>query len=304
MLSNFDLSTLHQLSLSSGHANFAKETNMKSTLKVITMHALLFAMATQVAAQSSLYFEAQTISKKGKKNKISTQKLHWEPQKTAIIICDMWDQHWCATATERVKEMAPRMNEAINQARQKGVTIIHAPSSTMDFYKGYPQRLPIQNAPMTESSKSIKDWYYLDTNSEDELPIDDSDGGCDDPSSDCVHCEVWTRQIETIEIADTDLISDSGPEINNYLTQHNIDQVIIMGVHTNMCVLGRPFGIRSQINLGRQVLLVRDLTDTMYNPAMHPKVDHDEGTALVIQHVEKFWCPTIDAAQLIDNEVR
>ncbi len=30
------------------------------------------------------------------------------------------------------------------------------------------------------------------------------------------------------------------------------------------------------------VALVRDPTDTMYNPAMAPYVSHDEGTALVI----------------------
>lgn len=36
---------------------------------------------------------------------------------------------------------------------------------------------------------------------------------------------------------------------------------ISMGVHTNMCVLGRPFGIRAMVGLGRNVVLVRDLID-------------------------------------------
>ena len=30
--------------------------------------------------------------------------LKWEPAKTAIIICDMWNQHWCKGATRRVGE--------------------------------------------------------------------------------------------------------------------------------------------------------------------------------------------------------
>src|SRR5688500_3082271 len=57
-----------------------------------------------------------------------------EPRGTAIIVCDMWDQHWCKGATDRVGEMAPRMNEVIEAARKRGMLIIHAPSETMDFY--------------------------------------------------------------------------------------------------------------------------------------------------------------------------
>src|SRR5438477_2418754 len=36
--------------------------------------------------------------------------VEWDPAKTAIIICDMWDQHWCKGASARVAEMAPVMN--------------------------------------------------------------------------------------------------------------------------------------------------------------------------------------------------
>ena len=142
-------------------------------------------------------------------------------------------------------------------------------------------------------------WYYCEKQFEGELPIDDSDGGCDTPS-DCVDCAVWSRQIEAIEIFDEDGISDDGGEINNFFELKGIKNVILMGVHTNMCVLGRPFGIRSQIKLGRNVVLVRDLTDALYNPKMKPYVSQAEGTGLVIEHIEKFWCPSIESRDLID----
>ena len=32
--------------------------------------------------------------------------------------------------------------------------------------------------------------------------------------------------------------------------------------------------------------------DALYNPAMPPYVSHEEGTALVVGYIEKFWCPT------------
>jgi nicotinamidase-related amidase len=246
-----------------------------------------------------LQFEGRYLKKNSGNSDERFKKISWNPEETALIVCDMWDQHWCATATERVKEMAPRMNEFINAARQKGVTIVHAPSSTMEFYADFPQRQKMMQLESAPASAEILDWYYLDSKKESELPIDDTDGGCDDPESDCVHCEVWTKQIDLIGIKDQDCISDSGREINDYFTSKNIKNVILVGVHTNMCVLGRSFGIRSHVNLKRNVVLVRDLTDTMYNPEMTPKVSHDEGTALVIRHVEKYWCPTISSDELL-----
>ena len=42
----------------------------------------------------------------------------WDPARTAIVVCDMWDRHWCRGATERVAQMAPRMNEVLTAARQ------------------------------------------------------------------------------------------------------------------------------------------------------------------------------------------
>jgi hypothetical protein len=68
---------------------------------------------------------------------------------------------------------------------------------------------------------------------------------------------------------------------------------VMMGVHTNMCVLGRPFGIRQMVRLGKHVVLARDLTDAMYDPRQPPFVSHARGTELVVEHIERYWCPSI-----------
>ena len=70
---------------------------------------------------------------------VKEKTVEWDPSKTAIIICDMWDQHWCQGATRRVGELAPAMNRAVAAARAKGVLIIHAPSSCMDAVQGPPR---------------------------------------------------------------------------------------------------------------------------------------------------------------------
>jgi nicotinamidase-related amidase/type 1 glutamine amidotransferase len=232
---------------------------------------------------------------------LAEAKVSWDPGKTAIIVCDMWDRHWCRGATERVAELAPRLNAVISEARQRGVLIIHAPSDTMKFYPDWPQRQRARSAPDAAPPSGMNRWHSLDPAKEPPLPIDDSDGGCDDHPP-CETGTPWTRQIAAIQIAPEDAISDSGREIYNLLEQHRRDHLIIMGVHENMCVLGRSFGIRQMVSIGKKVLLMRDMTDTMYNSRQRPYVSHFAGTELVTEHIEKYWCPTITSADFLGGE--
>jgi hypothetical protein len=121
--------------------------------------------------------------------------------------------------------------------------------------------------------------------------------GCDCAEK-CPIRTPWTRQIAAIEIAPEDAVTDDGQETWNLLATRGIKRVLILGVHTNMCVLGRPFAIRQLVRLGVEVALVRDLTDTMYCSRMRPFVDHFSGTDLVVEHIERHWCPTVTSADL------
>ena len=51
---------------------------------------------------------------------IVQKSISWEPKKTAVIICDMWNGHYCKGAAARVAEMAPRANQFVAAARQRG----------------------------------------------------------------------------------------------------------------------------------------------------------------------------------------
>ncbi len=229
---------------------------------------------------------------------VAQRQESWDPNRTAIIVADMWDRHWCESASDRVGELAPVMNRVIAEARERGVLIVHAPSNTLDAYEGTPQRQRAVDANRHEAPEGfdLNAWCYLDESVESELPIDDSDGGCDKPCSDGQPCEeswTWTSQIADIEIHEEDAISDNGQEVYNLFMDAGIENVIVMGVHTNMCVLGRSFAIRQMANLGINVVLMRDMTDAMYNPEMPPFVTHFRGTELVTEHIEKYWAPTI-----------
>jgi type 1 glutamine amidotransferase/nicotinamidase-related amidase len=213
----------------------------------------------------------------------------WAAAETAIIVCDMWDKHWCDFATAGVDALAPKVDNLLKKARAAGVQVIHCPSETLGFYQDSVQRRRMQAAPPAElpAPKEVK---------EPPLPIHDKDGGC--PGIEKFYM-AWTRQHAAIVIADEDGMSDNGREIYNYFRQNGIQNVLYVGVHTNMCVLGRSFGIRQMTRWGLNCALVRDLTDSMYNPAYPPKVSHDEGTELIVEHIEKYWCPSITSAELV-----
>jgi nicotinamidase-related amidase len=240
----------------------------------------------------------------------------WRPAETAIIVCDMWDSHHCLNAVRRCVEVAPRMNAVLSKARDQGVLIVHAPSSCMDPYKDHPGRKLAQLAPKAASLPAdISQWCRSIPSEEKGIyPIDQEQGGEDD---DLAEHKVWQdklaalgrnpkspwkSQIGLLTIGDRDAISDSGVEIWNLLEARGIKNVVLLGVHTNMCVLGRPFGLRQMAKNGKNVVLMRDMTDTMYDPSKWPFVSHFAGTDAIIEHIEKFVCPTITSVALLGGE--
>jgi lysophospholipase L1-like esterase/nicotinamidase-related amidase len=273
--------------------------------------ALLF--SGPVLAETALPLTLQTRSATGRPALVKEQ---WLPSRTAMIVCDMWDLHHCRNAVIREGEMAPRMNQVLEKARQAGVLIIHAPSSCMKPYEGSPARERARTAPAAlRLPDKISEWCrQIPAEEQAVYPIDQTDGGEDDDPAEHARWAAeltakglnpkapWTKQIDVLRIDQgKDAVSDSGTEIWNLLEARGIDNVILMGVHVNMCVAGRPFGLRQMAKNGRHVVLMRDLTDAMYNPARWPFVSHRRGTELFIEHVERHICPTVTSDQILGD---
>jgi len=215
------------------------------------------------------------------------------PSRTALIICDMWDRHWCDTASQRVDALAHKLSPVVDLAREHGILIIHAPSDTMEFYKDNPARLKILQFPQVQPPEPL-------AITEPPLPIDDSDGGCDNPNNSLKpNTRVWTREHSAIHVRDSDLVSDNGREVYNALHARGIQTLLFAGVHANMCILNRSFATRQMTKWGIHCILIRDLTDAMYNPARRPFVTHQRGTEMVVEHIESYWGPTVTSEDLV-----
>jgi type 1 glutamine amidotransferase/nicotinamidase-related amidase len=235
----------------------------------------------------------ETFKGSGAWNEIFIEK-EGSVSETAFLICDMWDKHWCKAATKRFDALAKKMAPVVKRAREAGVRILHCPSETMTFYADTPQRRRMQLAPRAPlpKPKPLPDHPY---------PISvRTNGGCDCQPP-CRQYSAWTRQTPNIDIGELDGVSDNGAEVYSFLKQQGINTVVVVGVATNMCVMARPFGIKSLARWGIRCILVRDLTDTMYVSKDPPHVSHDEGTELMVQHVEKHWCPSITSKELLEG---
>lgn len=207
----------------------------------------------------------------------------FDPAKSALIVCDMWDRHWCSGANVRVAALVKKLEPVLEIARRKGMIIVHAPSETMPFYANAPQRkrmllLPVFAPPQELNLTSPP------------LPIDDSNGGCDTEGQ--KEHRAWTCENPGLKIEPEDYISDKGQEIYNLLRSRGAETVFYTGVHANMCILNRTFAIKQMTRWGVRCILLRDLTDSMYNPQDAPHVSHQRGTELVVEYIEKYWSPT------------
>ena len=234
---------------------------------------------------------------------VSEERRQLDPSRTALVICDVWDCHTCRGAEERLERLLPRMQQVSAALRERGVLIVHAPSDARDFellYGDTPARRRVLDCPPVAPP--------LDLDHPDPpLPVDQTEP-CD-TCPDEQHPFPWpkdrrrppaTRQHPAIHIDHSrDVISYQGRELWSYYRQRGITQVLIMGVHTGMCILNRTFSIKQMVRWNMPIALIRDLTDALYHPARSPYVSHEEGTRLIVEYIEKFWCPTAASDDLL-----
>jgi nicotinamidase-related amidase len=268
---------------------------IKNMLNILVLCSVLFACKGDVEKESEEDNLLKLQVRERVNKSVFNKNVLWNPKNTAVIIVDMWNEHHCKAASRRVAELAPFMDEVVHSAREKGILIIHAPSDCMDFYKDTEQRKRALSAPYRPASVKFT-WNEYNPDYEDPIPEKVAEAGCscDTPEPCGPGYKAWSRQHEDIEITPFDIISDNGQEIFNVLSQYEIENVIIMGVHTNVCVLGRPFGIRQMVYLGKNVVLCRDLTDSYHRDPGN----HFEGLAKITEHIEKYWCASLTSEQL------
>ena len=166
-------------------------------LAAVVLIAGGFGASTDLCAADPLKLQlrhrTETAEKSGRFHTL-TREEEWDPAKTAVIVCDVWDYHHCYNAVQRLAEFGPRLNELIANARQRGMTIIHSPSDCMPAYEGHPARKRATETPVSaKQPPEIKLWCSRIPSEEAAVyPIDQSDGGEDDEPE---QHAAWAKQL-------------------------------------------------------------------------------------------------------------
>jgi len=97
------------------------------------------------------------------------------------------------------------------------------------------------------------------------------------------------------------ILSDNAIEAYKLYHHLNTKYILFLGVHLNMCILGRSFAIEQTWKWGLQPIFNRDGVDAMYNPLMPPYVEHWQGVEMMVKYVESFWAPSMSTYDLLDE---
>ena len=231
---------------------------------------------------------------------VTSEKI--DPARTALVMVDMWDRHWCRTYTERVANLTPRMNKILDAARKLGIQVVHAPSDVVEVYKDYPQRKAMIAIPDSPPSKEIKF-------SPPAHPVGKDCCECG-PTQPCKTNSFgrWSRQQKDLKIAEGDLIGDCNNEreLLSLCKHRGIDTLIYTGVASNMCVIGRQFGMINMKRHGLKTIFVSDLVQAITANGIDPadktpdsNFTPAKGSAVIQRYLERHIAPSFENRQLI-----
>ncbi|MEO6184547.1 MAG: NPCBM/NEW2 domain-containing protein [Verrucomicrobiota bacterium] len=240
--------------------------------------ATFTASATQAA---EMELTLQTRDPATGKIVLRTEKV--DPERVGVIAVDVWNYHWCKTATMRVDAIVPRMNKALDAARALGMTVMLCPSDVVDNYVGYPQREAVFAVPKIAVPTVVNVT----------CPPAPDPGGCACGRERCTVNFGWDGMHPALRIGEEDLMPDTQSEVYSICQQRGLTHLIYVGFHTQICLLGKSMGLKAMKSAGLRCVLARDMTDA--HPGYDPSRNFtpDLNTQQVVEHFEKYLSPTI-----------
>ncbi len=257
---------------------------MKSLPPVIAALVMLASTALTGAAELPLELQRRVPDGAEGRWRIENRVVTLDPARVGIVAVDMWNWHWCKTSAARVGAMVPRMNAVLAAAREMGIQVFLCPTDVVDNYAGWPQR----------ERTVLMETLPMPTPTALECPTAPDGGGCTCGKERCRGNYGWNGMHPDLVIDERDLMPNNPAALYTLCKERGIDTLIYMGVHTQVCLLGKSIGVRPMLELGFNCILARDLTDAhgLYDPVKG--VTPDDYTQMVVEHFEKYLVPTVN----------
>ena len=249
--------------------------------------SLLAGMATaRVRGANTEWMEWRLQSRDPATGKVLVTTERVDARRVGVIAVDVWNHHWCKTATMRVDAFVPRINEALEGARAMGMTVMLCPSDVVENYAGFCQREAVLAMPLMAVPKVVDASCP---------PVPDA-GGCACGRERCAVNYGWDGMHPGLRIGEDDLMPDTQAEVYTICKRRGLTHLVYVGFHTQVCLLGKPMGLRAMKTAGLRCVLARDMTDAHpgYDPARG--FTPDLNTAQVVEHFERHLAPTVHLA--------
>ncbi|MFO1499992.1 MAG: NPCBM/NEW2 domain-containing protein [Verrucomicrobiota bacterium] len=214
-----------------------------------------------------------------------------DPRKVGVVVVDMWNWHWCKTSTMRVAALVPRMNRVLNAARKVGMQVFLCPTDVADNYVGTPMVESLVATPLlpVPQARVI------------ECPAAPDGGGCTCGAERCQSNYGWDGMHPDLQIGESDLMPNDQQMLYSLCRARGITHLIFMGVHTQVCLLGKSIGLRAMSQAGLNCVLARDLTDAHGKYDLSTQTTPDSFTETVVAHFEKHLAPTVNMVETLEQ---
>jgi nicotinamidase-related amidase len=241
----------------------------------------LMSLLPEIGAAREIELTLQTRDAETGRIVVTREKV--DSAHVGVIAVDVWNYHWCKTATMRVDAIVPRINQALESARSLGMTVMLCPSDVVENYAGYPQREAVFMLPKVTVPSVMTVTCP---------PVPDA-GGCACGQERCAVNYGWDGMHPALRIGPNDWMPDTQAEVYALCQKQGITHLIYVGFHTQVCLLGKSMGLRAMKSAGLKCVLARDMTDAHpgYDPAR--EFTPDLNTSQVVEHFEKHLAPTI-----------
>ena len=213
---------------------------------------------------------------------LTTEKVN--AAQVGVVIVDMWNFHWCKTSTARVAALVPRMIPTVEAAHRLGMTLFWCPSDVADNYVGTIQH---------EAAMAVRQHPLPPLKSISCPPAPDG-GGCTCGPVHCAWNYGWDAMAPGLVMHEDDFMPNDCETLYSLCVERGVTHLIYVGVHTQVCLLGKSIGLRNMSGLGLNCILARDLTDAhgLYDPVKG--ITPDDFTSNVVAHFERHLAPTIN----------
>jgi len=190
-------------------------------------------------------------------SQLQRRDLHWQLpiNQIALILVDVWSEHYLATHLERAIHMVDERIVPITEAfRKLGVLVVHAPSP--DCARKYPQWLEEE---IPEPTHPHSDWPPENFRRKTDVFAPYAR-----PKRE--HSAEFDRILHERQIAPqvhpkgNDRVVTNGESLHHLLQRRGALFLFYMGFAANICVPFRDYGMRAMKDRDYEIILVEDCT--------------------------------------------